>query len=63
MKYQEATSGNDKENWDEAVIQEHERMKDHKAWEVHGMNEIPSETKVITSTWAMKKKSNRVYRA
>jgi hypothetical protein len=63
MKSDEAMTKTDKSNWDEAVIQEHDCMTNHKAWEENDRNEVPEGTKIITSTWAMKKKASGTYRA
>ena len=63
MKFDEAMSKDDKSNWDQAVTEEYERMRDHKAWQEVDQNAIPKDTKIITSTWAMKKKANGTYRA
>jgi hypothetical protein len=63
MKFNEATSEDDKLNWDKAVTEEHECMTNHKAWEEHDINTLPKGTKIITSTWAMKKKASGTYQA
>lgn len=63
MKYDEAMTTPDKEKWKQAVDEEHDRMVKHGVFEPVPVNKIPADTKVISSTWAMKKKSNGVYRA
>jgi hypothetical protein len=63
MKFPEAMSGNDAVNWQKAVDEEHERMKKMAVWKAVLKEEIPKHAKVLTSTWAMKKKSNGTYRA
>jgi len=63
MKYDEAMSSGDAEKWEKSVDQEHDRMDHHKVFQVVPMNELPVGAKVLTSTWAMKKKSNGDYRA
>jgi hypothetical protein len=39
MKFDKVMTKTDKSNWDEAVIQEHNCMTDHKAWEELDQNE------------------------
>lgn len=63
MKYQQAMETEDKEHWTLAVKEEHARMVKHKVWEAVERNSVPKGAKIITSTWAMKKKSNGVFRA
>jgi hypothetical protein len=63
MKYNEAMTKDDKVNWDKAVEEEHTRMTDHEAWTVCDREDVPLGTKIITTTWAMKKKANGTYRA
>ena len=38
-------------------------MEKHKVWRAVSKYEVPKNAKVVTSTWAMKKKSNGTYRA
>jgi galactokinase/mevalonate kinase-like predicted kinase len=59
MKYNEAMSSKDSEQWKKAVEEEHQRMVDHKVKK----KDVPQGTKVLSSTWAMKKKSNGKFRA
>jgi hypothetical protein len=62
MNYNEAIkSGKDK--WDYAVKEEHDRMTSNKVWKAVPIDKIPEGTKIMTSAWAMKKKSNGTYRA
>jgi hypothetical protein len=63
MKYKEAMAGKDAPKWEIAVEEEHERMMKHKVWEPVPIEELPKDSKVLTSTWAMKKKANGTYRA
>ena len=62
MKYKE-TMKDDPGNWLPAVVEEHDRMVKHKVWKPVKKSEVPVRSKVLTSTWAMKKKSNGTYRA
>jgi hypothetical protein len=63
MKYDEALAGPDHEQWKEAVLEEHGRMEDHQVFEAVPREEVPDGAKILSSTWAMKKKANGTYRA
>ena len=63
MKYDEAMRGSDKHQWTQAVKEEFDRMNKHGVFEVVKASVVPKEAKVLTSTWAMKKKSNGTFRA
>jgi hypothetical protein len=58
MKYHEAINGPDSELWKAKMRKEHQRMVDSGfIKEVNG-SELPSEVKIIDTTWAMKKKNS-----
>ena len=59
MKYDKAMNSPDREHWNKAVEEEHDRMKKHTVFEPVLISELPPGTNVIDSTWAMKKKSQR----
>ena len=63
MTYDEALATPDREKWKVAIQEEYERMKDHDVFKAVPMNQVPDGTKVITATWAMKKKASGKYRA
>ena len=63
MKFGEAMQGKDKDKWMQAVREEHERMMKYKAWKPIKKAKVPKEAKILTTTWAMKKKANGTYRA
>jgi hypothetical protein len=63
MKFDEVMSKDNKSNWDQAVAKEYERMRNHNTWQEVDCGTIPKGTKIITSTWAIKKKANSTYRA
>jgi hypothetical protein len=63
MKYKEAMAGQDASKWEKAVEEEHDRMLKHRVWEPVPVKDLPNNSKVLTSTWAMKKKANGTYRA
>ena len=56
-------AGKDAEKWQKAMDEEHKRMMKHKVWKAVPMEEVPKDSKILTLTWAMKKKANRTYRA
>lgn len=66
MKFKEAMANDDEEErrgWQEAVDTEHEKMKKFNVFKPVRKEDIPKGTKIITSTWAMKKKANGTKRA
>ena len=63
MKYNEAMASNDKTKWEKAIEEEYERMLKHNVFQPVPVNSVPTDAKILSSTWAMKKKSNGVYRA
>ena len=62
MKYNEAMKI-DREGWTKAVQEEHQRMVDKKVWTPVKIADLSKDAKIMTSTWAMKKKSNGTLRA
>jgi hypothetical protein len=63
MKYNDAMKTKDADKWQVAVEEEHERMVENNVWNPVEKDEIPEGAKVLTSTWAMKKKASGKYRA
>jgi len=63
MKYDEAMASADAEKWKVSVKKEFGRMEDHEVFEVTPRDSLPQGTKVLTSTWAMKRKANGDLRA
>ena len=63
MTYKEAMKTADKTQWDLAVKEEHERMISMNVWKAVPKDEVPKDAKIITTTWAMKKKANGRFRA
>ena len=54
----------DVKNWEVAGNDEHNRLAAGEAWVKTPINQVTNGEKIITSTWAMKKKkSNGVFRA
>jgi hypothetical protein len=56
MKYKQAMATEDVKQWERAVDEEHDRMVKHKVWQAILIKDIPQAVKIMTSTWAMKKK-------
>ena len=52
----------DKKKWGKAVKEEHDRMVKMNVWEAKKNTGIPNNVKLSTSTWAIKKKSNGIFR-
>jgi hypothetical protein len=63
MKYDQAINGPEKEKWKQAVQEEHERMVTHGVFKAVPKEEVPKGAKVLSSTWAMKKKASGTFRA
>ena len=63
MKYDEAMPSPDKAKWEEAVDKEQTNMTQYKVWKARMIDELPKHAKILTSTWAMKKKASGKYRA
>ena len=63
MKYHEAINGPDHVEWKKAAEEEYDRMVKHNVWTPVPRADVPEGSKIITSTWAMKKKANGTYRA
>jgi hypothetical protein len=62
MKYNDAMKSKDKNNWVKAAVQgEHDRMINSGVQTA--VKTLKATDKVLTTTWAMKKKPNRSYRA
>jgi hypothetical protein len=59
MKYHEAINGSDGKKQKAEVKTEHRRMVKSGVFDEVKLSEFPSEVKIINTTWAMKKKSNR----
>jgi hypothetical protein len=63
MKYDIAMQSPDSEGWKQAVEDEHQRMVDNEVWTPVPKSDVATDAKILTSTWAMKKKSNGTLRA
>jgi hypothetical protein len=63
MKYGEALQSKDRLKWSKAVREEYDRMVEHKVFQPVPRKQVPPTAKIMTSTWAMKKKSDGTFRA
>ena len=63
MKFKEAMAGPERNEWITAVAEEYQRMVKYKVFQEVERNKVPIGSKILSSTWAMKKKSNGVRRA
>ena len=63
MKYDEAMKTPDREGWKRAVKEEWERFKKYNVFMPVKRNDVPDNAKFVSTTWAMKKKSNGTLRA
>jgi hypothetical protein len=63
LKYADAMATNEVKHWEKSVAEEHERMEKHEVFGVVSREDVPANAKILTSTWAMKKKANGKYRA
>ena len=63
MKFNEAMQSKDKEQWLKAVDEEYERFNKYNVFKAVKRDEVPEGAKVISTTWAMKKKASGAYRA
>ena len=63
MKFEEAMASADRASWKEAIKVEHKKMVKMKVWKRIKKNLVPKGAKILSTTWAMKKKSNGVFRA
>ena len=63
MKYNEAMASEDKDGWEKSVKEEYQRFEKYKVFKAVSRDEVPKGSKFVTTTWAMKKKSNGTLRA
>jgi hypothetical protein len=61
MKYKTAMKSQDKQKWSEAVEKEHERMINSNVWTAVKKNTLSPDDKILTTTWAMKKKASGIF--
>jgi hypothetical protein len=63
MKSKQAMESKDAKQWERSVDEEHDRMIKHCVWQAILKRDIPRAVKIMTSTWAMKKKADGTFRA
>ena len=63
IKLHETLSSEDKEAWEAAIEDEYQRFQRLNVFEARTRASVPPRSKILTSTWTMKKKANGTYRA
>ena len=63
MKYKEAMATSKQKEWKQAVGEELDRFIANDVFEAVKLKDLPKGVKMLTSTWAMKMKSNGEFRA
>ena len=63
MKYDKAMASSDKKKWEKAIKEEFDHMMGYKLFKLVNQKEVPPNNLILTSTWALKKKSDEVYQA
>ena len=63
MKYKESINTHERPYWKDDVDTEHKKFVENCVWEVRDKNIVPPDEHIISSTWAMKKKSDGTHRA
>ena len=58
MNYREAMRSPDAEAWKAEIKNEYDRFSKYKAFTVVPIKSLPKGTKILTTTWAMKKKTS-----
>jgi hypothetical protein len=61
MNYKTAMKSQDKQKWSEAIEKEHERMINGNVWTAVKKNTLSPDDKILTTTWAMKKKASGIF--
>ena len=57
IKYKEKMDTNDKYDQESAVEEEHNKIEKYDVWAPQKIQDLTTDAKIITSTWAMKKKA------
>jgi hypothetical protein len=63
MKCEEAMASLDKAKWEQKVEAEHGKMATCDVLEPFDVSKIPQDAKILTSSWAMKKKTEGACRS
>ena len=63
VKYIQAMKTRDKKEWTEATKDELDRFTKNEVYKLVPIEDVSEGTHVMTTTWACKKKANRVFRA
>ena len=62
MRYDGAMTTKDKENWERSVEEEYNKINKSNVCDPIKLKDVPSEDKILTPTYAMKKKASGVQR-
>lgn len=62
LTYKEATTGEEKENWEKAIDSEKESLKKNKTWSLVDISEAGSK-KILTNKWVFRVKDDGTYKA
>ena len=63
MKFKDAMASADRDKQKLAIKEEHERIVKNNVWTPVKLTNLPFDSKLLTTTWAMKKKANGQFRA
>jgi hypothetical protein len=62
LKYKNAMTGDDCENWKKSIDKELDRIIENNIWIPRKHKDLPVNPKLLTIIWAMKKNANGQYR-
>ena len=60
MNYKRAMDSEEKELWNEAIEQEHDRMMVGQVWTPISKDKVNKNAKILTCTWAIKKGKQKI---
>jgi hypothetical protein len=63
MTYDAAMASKERNLWERAVDEEHQNLKDYNVFEVVKRDNMPKGSKVLSTTWVMKRKASGRYKA
>jgi hypothetical protein len=63
MTYDAAMASKERNLWERAVDEEHQNLKDYNVFEVVKRDKMPKGSKVLSTTWVMKRKASGRYKA
>lgn len=63
MKYNQAMVSKHRKEWEKAIQEKFDKFEKYKTFDLVDRGDVSEHEKILTSTWAMEKKSNGTYRA